>query len=49
MFDKFKIICLECNSEDVYIEEDIDYDYEENPYVVGNNIICRKCGSNERV
>ena len=43
MESKFKIICVECGSEDVYIREDIDYDYDENPYVSGYYLECNNC------
>lgn len=45
MKNKFKIICLECKSEDVVLEEEIDYDYEENPYVSGYYLECKNCGN----
>lgn len=45
MDNKFKIICLECKSENVTLEEEIDYDYEENPYVSGYCIVCNNCGN----
>lgn len=44
---KFKIICLECSSENVHIVEDIDYDYDETPYVAGYFLKCLNCGSSE--
>lgn len=45
----FKIICLECGNEDVDIEEEIDYDYEENPFVSGYYLKCNNtdCGNTQ--
>lgn len=43
MEDKFKIICLSCGSEDVSIREDIDYDYDEYPYINSYYLECNSC------
>ena len=45
MENKFKIICLECESEDVVIKEEVDYDYEDNPYISGHYLECKSCGN----
>lgn len=42
---KFKVICSECNSENVSVVEDIDYDWDENPYVCGYYLQCNSCGA----
>ena len=47
-FEKFKIICLECGSENVTLEEEIDYDWDENPYTDAFTIVCQDCGNFER-
>lgn len=47
-FGKFKIICLECGSENVTLEEEIDYDWDENPYTDAICIVCKDCGNFER-
>ena len=46
--DKFKITCLKCENEDIYIKESINYDwngYDEFPYVDGYILECSKCGN----
>lgn len=43
MENKFKIICLLCGSENVSIKEEIDYDYEEVPYINGYYLECDDC------
>lgn len=47
MDKKFKIICLECGSENVDIWEDVDYDCNDMPYITGCYLECRDCGSND--
>lgn len=47
-FEKFKIICLECGSENVTLEEEIDYDWDENPYTDAICIVCKDCGNIEK-
>lgn len=47
MEKKFKIVCLECGSEEVIIQEEIDYDYDEYPYVSGHYLECKNCGNCE--
>lgn len=44
----FKITCLNCGSDDCEMTEDIDYDYEENPFSWGSYIYCNKCGNDNR-
>ena len=39
----FKIICLNCGSDNVTYETDIDYDYEENSYESGHYFYCHNC------
>lgn len=46
MNDEFKITCLQCGSDNVSIEEDIDYDWDENPYLNGYYLYCKNCGAN---
>lgn len=43
---QFKIRCLECGCEDVVIREEVEYDYEDNPYTSGYYLECRICGNN---
>lgn len=43
----FKIECLECGSNNVYIQEEIDYDWDENPYVSGYHLECGDCGNTD--
>ena len=33
----------------VILQEDIDYDYEENPYVCGHYLKCQDCGETEDI
>ena len=47
-FEKFKIICLECGSENVTLEEEIDYDWDECPFTDAFTIVCQDCGNIER-
>ena len=43
--DRFIIsTCLKCGSNDISIEEEIDYDWEENPYTSGYYLKCNCCG-----
>lgn len=42
---KIMSTCLECGSNDISIREDIDYDYEEKPYVLGYYLKCNNCGN----
>lgn len=44
--DKFKITCKSCGSNNVSIREDIDYDYDEVPYVNGYYLECNNCEEN---
>lgn len=44
----FKIICQECKSEDCIVEEDIDYDWDENPVLYGYYVVCNNCGNQDR-
>lgn len=37
--------CLKCGSNDISIEEEIDYDWEENPYTSGYYLQCNSCGN----
>lgn len=37
--------CLLCGSNSISIQEDIDYDYEEEPYVSGYYLECNNCGN----
>lgn len=43
----FKVICMNCGSNDVFIETDIDYDWDENPYECGYYLRCNNCGSTD--
>lgn len=43
----FNITCLECGSNDVFIQEDIDYDWDEEPYVCGYYLKCNNCGNTD--
>lgn len=45
MREKFKITCLNCGSNNVHIEEEIDYDWDEMPYTSGYFLKCHDCGS----
>lgn len=48
MKEKFKITCLECGSENVSIETNVEYDYEESPYLTGNYYLqCHNCGNDD--
>lgn len=37
--------CLECGSNNIFIEEDISYDCDECPYVDGYYLKCNDCGN----
>lgn len=39
----FDITCLKCGSKSASIQEEIDYDYEEEPYVSGYYLECNVC------
>lgn len=39
----FKIICLKCGSENVILREEIDYDWDDIPYVSGHYFECQDC------
>ncbi|MBP3888754.1 MAG: hypothetical protein J6F30_14085 [Cellulosilyticum sp.] len=39
--------CLNCKSENININEDIDCDWDENSYIAGFYIECDDCGSVE--
>lgn len=42
---KFTVICNNCGSEDVFIEQDYDYDYDDNIVPTGNPYLrCSHCG-----
>lgn len=42
---KFEIKCLSCESTDVSVLQEIDYDYEESPYYTGCYYLkCNSCG-----
>ncbi len=43
----FNITCLECGSSDVSIQEDIDYDWDEEPYENGYYLKCNNCGNTD--
>ena len=45
----FTIICNNCGSNNVELVDDIDYDYEENPYVSGHYLHCKDCGESEDI
>ena len=45
MIDKFIITCLECGSNNVIIQEEIDYDWEEVPYISGHHLRCLDCNN----
>lgn len=44
----FKLVCLNCNSENVHIAEDIDYDLDEMPIVMGYYLKCDDCDNEDR-
>lgn len=45
MNDKFTIKCNSCGSDNVTINEDFDYDYDENIVGTGNYYLrCSNCG-----
>lgn len=41
----FLIKCLNCGSHNVSIQEEVDYDWDENPYVNGYYLFCNDCGN----
>lgn len=41
----FTITCNSCGSTEVSIVETIDYDWDENPIVVGSHLQCNKCNT----
>ena len=43
----FTITCNNCGSNNVDLVDDIDYDYEESPYVSGHYLQCNNCGESE--
>lgn len=45
MIRGFEIKCLECGSENVSIQEEIDYDYDETPYTFDVYLMCNDCGN----
>lgn len=45
----FTIICNNCGSCDVEFQNDIGYDYDENPYICGHNLVCKNCGQVEDI
>jgi hypothetical protein len=44
----FEIKCLNCGSNEVTIETDMDYDYEEISYISGYYHYCKNCGQSDR-
>ena len=48
MYKGFVIKCLECGSDEVWVHNDIDYDYNEIPYVVGHHLHCINCGNSSK-
>lgn len=47
MSKKFEITCLNCGSNNVSIEEEIDYDWDEMPYINGYFLRCDDCGNDD--
>lgn len=45
MMKGLKTECLECGSENVSIQEEIDYDYDEIPYTLDVYLVCNECGN----
>lgn len=44
---EFKIVCLECGNEDIEIDEILDCDVDDKPYLFGYEYYCSKCGNTE--
>ena len=45
----FEIKCLLCGSTDCEVEDVIDYDWEETPYIDGLMLVCCQCGGEKRL
>lgn len=45
MSERFSITCLECGSKNVSVEDSVDYDWEETPYISGCYLQCNDCGN----
>jgi hypothetical protein len=43
----FKIVCQNCGCKDCTEEEDWDYDYDDNPYLLRRYFSCPDCGQTE--
>lgn len=43
----FEIRCLACNRTNCTLQEEIDYDWDENPYTSGYYVICNDCGNSD--
>lgn len=40
----FKIVCCNCGFEQCEEKEDLDYDYDDNPYLLNKYYWCPNCG-----
>lgn len=45
----FKIICLECGSENIILREEVDYNWGGCPYVSGHYLECQDCNNTENI
>lgn len=45
MISGFRVNCALCNSENVELEDEIDYNYDEEPFVWRTYLTCQDCGN----
>ena len=45
----FEIVCKECGSKNCFMEDIIEYDWDENPYYDGYYIYCKDCDNEKRL